>query len=105
MASHTIPAGTFFTYSPEIRIRCSQAIDPLVQDALDEEERNPEKGAKINCFMRPSSDEERDGHLVRLQGILRMNDFLRKVEALGKTARLFYHTKVGTKSDTFDGTD
>jgi len=91
MGIHTIPADTFFTCSPEIRIRCVKDDDGFVSETLKREEGEADKGGEINCFLRPASDEERDGHLARLRGVQRMNSFLKR---MGRSATVYYHGKV-----------
>ena len=93
MGRHTIPAGTFFTDSPEIRIRCPQNKDEMVRNTLQSEESENDKGLEKNCFSRPLSDEERDGHLARLRGVRRMYSFL---EEMGDQAKVYYHERVST---------
>ena len=91
MGRHTIPAGTFFTDSPDIRIRCVKDNDEFVRDTLNREEGLTNKGLNKNCFSRPQSDRERDGHLARLQGVRRMHSFLHQ---MGDKATVLYHGKV-----------
>lgn len=76
MGRHTIPAGAFFTNSPEISIRCPPSQDDTVLEAIRWTEEREEKGGEMNCFLRSSSDGERDGHLARLLGVQRMHDLL-----------------------------
>ena len=91
MGRHMIPAGTFFTDSPDIRIRCIKDKDEFVGDTLNREEGLINKGLDKNCFSGPRSDKERDGHLARLQGVQRMHSFLRQ---MGDKAMVLYHGKV-----------
>lgn len=93
MGRHKIPAGTFFTDSPEIRIRCLKNNDEFVRNTLQSEERESNKGFERNCFSRPLSDEERDGHLARLRGVQRMYSFLYE---MSDEARVYYHEQVST---------
>ena len=91
MGRYTIPAGTFFTDSPEVRIRCVKDDDEFVLDTLRKGEEEVNKGSERNCFLRPASDEERDGHLARLKGVLTMHSFLHK---MGDKAKVYYHGQV-----------
>jgi hypothetical protein len=91
MDNHTIPATTFFTNSPEIRIRCTADHDNLVSETLEQDNNEPNKGGEINCFLRKASDQEQDGHIIRLEGVQRMDSFLRKMN--GQTREL-YHAQV-----------
>lgn len=88
MGRHTILARTFFTDSPEIRIRCAKDNDEFVRDTLNREEGETDKGFERNCFLRPPSDGERDGHLARLKGVRRMYAFLLE---MGDKAKVHYH--------------
>jgi len=96
MTVHTIPADTFFKGSPEIRITYKKAEKDLAQLVLSthaEEDQVPKPDAtQIDCFLRKASDDERDKHIARLQGVQRMDTFLRKV---GDKAKLLQHGKVG----------
>lgn len=83
MADHIIPAGDFFTYSPEIRICQNPIVEDTVRDATIWIEQQAEKGGRMNCQLHPSSDEERGGHLARLIGVKKMHDML--LELKGKT--------------------
>lgn len=91
MGEHTIPAGTFFTDSPDIRIQCAKDNDGFVRNTLNREEGENNKGFERNCFLRPQSNEERDGHLARLKGVRRMYSFLHE---MGDKAEVYYHGEV-----------
>jgi hypothetical protein len=93
MGEHTIPEGAFFTHSPKITVRCRKEDDKFVQDTLDNERGIFMKGTSMNCFQRPSSDEDRKGHHARLSGVKRMDQFLRY---MGNKATVRYHGKVRT---------
>ncbi|KAH7554819.1 hypothetical protein BM1_07480 [Bipolaris maydis] len=82
---HIIPAGEFFSFSPEIRIRKNPAIEDIVSEARKWIKEHPEKGGKINCQKYPTSDKERYGHLVRLIGVNKMHAMLRELK--DKTGR------------------
>jgi hypothetical protein len=96
MGNHTIPAGTLFTDSPEVRITCRNEDDGFVLATLERELGETSKRSEKNCFLRPASDEERDGHLARLKGILRMDSFLRKI---GDMAKTYHHGEVSWLDD------
>ena len=91
MGRHKIPAGTFFTDSPEIRVRCVRDNDEFVRDTLKREEGETNKGSEKNPFSRPLNNEERDGHLARLRGVRRMYSFLYE---MGDIAKVYYHGQV-----------
>ncbi|KFY94701.1 hypothetical protein V498_03770 [Pseudogymnoascus sp. VKM F-4517 (FW-2822)] len=88
MGNHVIPEGTFYTYSPQIKIRCQNDRDEIVLVTLQKEEAETDKGGEKHCFLRPPSNEERDKHLARLQGVERMDSFLRQMEG---SARVYFH--------------
>jgi hypothetical protein len=97
MKKHIIPAGAFFTDSPEIHIRCHPAIEDAVTKAKDWIEQHDEKGGRMNCQIRPSSNDERDGHLIRLLGVKKMHHMLSEVQ--GQTdCWLMYHKKASSYS-------
>lgn len=96
MIVHIIPAGTFFTASPEIRIRYTEDEQGLAQFVIDtyaKEDQIPKVDSKIDCFLRKACDDERDKHLARLQGVQRMDAFLRRVREKAELD-LFQHGKV-----------
>lgn len=95
MGRHMIPAGTFFTDSPDIRIQCIKDKDEFVRDILNREEGLTNKKFDKNCFFRSRSDKERDGHLARFQRVQRMHFFLRQT---GDQVTVFYHEKVVNQS-------
>ena len=80
MVYRVIQAGGLFTNSPEIHIRRHPAIDDTVNDAMEWIKQRAEKGGQMNCQVRPSSDEERDGHLARLIGVRKMDAMLRELK-------------------------
>lgn len=88
MGRHTIPAGAFFTNSPEISIRCPLSQDETVLEAMRWAEEREGKGGEMNCFLRSSGDGERDGHLARLLGVQRMYALLLVFQ---DKAKLKYH--------------
>jgi hypothetical protein len=96
MGRHTIPAGAFFTYSPDLSFRCPSSQDDTVLEAIRWTEERKEKGGEMNCFLRSSSNEERDGHLARLLGVQRMHALLlvlqdnAKVKYYGKVSIFYY---------------
>jgi hypothetical protein len=93
MAYHIIPAGDFFTYSPEIRIPQNPTVEDAIREATTWIEQQAEKGGQMNCQLYPSSDEERGGHLARLIGVRKMHTML--LELRGKTDyELIYHKMV-----------
>lgn len=91
MGAHTIPADTFFTRSPEIRIRTTSDRDHLVKSFLNEHTQLLKNALPVDCFLRSASDEERDGHLARLKGVQRMATFL---QDMGADATMYYHDRV-----------
>lgn len=91
MREYIIPPETFFVASPEIRVRGGEREAELVQATLEQEAQVTNKGQAIDCFLRPGSELERDGHLARLEGVQRMDAFLRTV---GNCAKLYHHGKV-----------
>jgi hypothetical protein len=91
MGRHVIPEGAFFTHSPEIAIRCPKENDEYVQNTLDTERGILMKGTPMNCFLRPPSNEEREGHQARMNGVKRMDMFLRR---MGNKATVRYHGTV-----------
>lgn len=88
MGNHVIPEGTFYTYSPQIKIKCKKDQDEIVLAALQKEEAETNKGGEMHCFLRPPSNKERDEHLARLQGAERMDSFLRQMDG---SARVYFH--------------
>lgn len=88
MGNHVIPEGTFYTYSPQIKIKCKKDQDEIVLVALQKEEAETNKGGEKHCFLRPLSNKERDEHLARLQGAKRMDSFLRQMDG---SARVYFH--------------
>lgn len=93
MVDHIIPAGAFFTYSPQIHISKDPAVDDTVREAIIWTEKRSEKGGEMNCQLRPGSDKERDGHLARIVGVRKMHAML--LELNGKTIyKLTWHGKV-----------
>jgi hypothetical protein len=95
MAYHTIPAGDFFSYSPEIRICRNPTVEDAVREAMIWIEQQPEKGGRMNCQLHPSSDEERGGHLARLIGVKKMHAMLLQLK--GNTDyKLIYHKMVSS---------
>lgn len=95
MKKHVIPAGDFFTHSPEIHIRRNPAVEDAVREAVAWIEHQPEKGGQMNCQLRQTSNEERDGHLTRLIGVMKMHAML--LDLKGKTdCWLIYHKTVST---------
>ena len=98
MVRHTIPAGTFFTDSPEIRIQCVKDNDGFVRETLKREEGETNKGFERNCLLRPPSDEERDGHLTRLKGVRRMHSFLHEMHEMRDEAKVHYHGQVSIQN-------
>ena len=95
MSKYTIESGTFFTDSPEIRINCNEEDDIYVQETIQKEQAETAKGHEKNYFLRPTCDTERDGHLTRLKGVLRLHEFLMK---LNDIAELFQHGGVSNYS-------
>jgi hypothetical protein len=79
MGIYKIPSDTFFRGSPEIRIRCAKDHDGFVSESMKREKGEIDKGGEMNCFLRPTTDEKRDGHLMRLRGVHRMDYFLRRM--------------------------
>jgi hypothetical protein len=57
-------------------------------------ELNGHLGVPVDCFWRTKSDEERDAHLARLKGILKMYAFLTKLEREGVEYRVYYNNRV-----------
>lgn len=97
MVNHVIPAGAFFTHSPEICIRRPSAVKDIVAGADAWIEQYGGAGGEMNCQLRPGSDAERDGHLARFKGVERMQAML--LELKGKSDySLIYHTMVGSCS-------
>jgi hypothetical protein len=95
MAYHIIPAGDFFSYSPEIRVRRSPTVENAVREATIWIEQQAEKGGRMNCQLHPSSNEERGGHLAQLIGVKMMHAML--LELKGKTDyKLIYHKMVSS---------
>lgn len=92
MGNHVIPEGTFYTFSPQIKIKCKKDQDEIVLAALQKEEAETNKGGEMHCFLRPPSNKERDEHLARLQGAERMNSFLSQMDG---SARVYFHGFVG----------
>ncbi|KFY64165.1 hypothetical protein V496_03438 [Pseudogymnoascus sp. VKM F-4515 (FW-2607)] len=88
MGNHVIPEGTFYTFSPQIKIKCKKDQDEIVLAALQKEEAETNKGGEMHCFLRPPSNKERDEHLARLQGAERMNSFLGQMDG---SARVYFH--------------
>ncbi|CAI6336603.1 unnamed protein product [Periconia digitata] len=80
MVRYTFPAGAFFTYSPEIRIRQNPAVEDTIREVAIWIEQNAERGGRMNCQLFPSSDVERDGHLARLIGVKKMHAMLLKIK-------------------------
>lgn len=80
MKKHIIPENGFFTNGPEIHIRRYPAVEEAVREAMEWIEQQTEKGGQRNCRTRPSFDEERDGHLIRLLGAKKMHAMLLKVK-------------------------
>lgn len=97
MGHFTIPEGTFFIGSPELRITCVKEHDYLVQDALDQEKRQfPNKGLEMDCFLRPASPQERDGHLARLEGVLRLDTFYRTIRPKATKIAVYQNGEVSS---------
>lgn len=94
MGRFTIPEGTFFTHSPQIRVRCQKADDATVSETLENEGKIAMKGSSMNCFERPASDEERKGHEARLKGVVRMHMFLDRMK---DKATVWYYGQVSMK--------
>ena len=90
MVFHVIPADAFFKHSPEIRIRCKSTENEIVLKAIAWTEQHEEKGSEMNCFLRPSCDEERDGHLACLLGVQRMDAMIFELKDKA-TCTLYHH--------------
>ncbi|KAK4233323.1 hypothetical protein C8A03DRAFT_38975 [Achaetomium macrosporum] len=98
MAVYIVPADTFFKASPEIRIRYIEDEQELAQFVIDthaKEDRIPEVDSEIDCFLRKASDDERDGHLARLQGVQRMHAFLCRVRQKAEVDLFQHGERVG----------
>ena len=80
----------FFTHSPEIRILCKMEKAALLQSTRLQAQARTVEGTPMDPFQRPSSDNERDGHLARLRGVTMMDDSLRDMD---KSAVTYYHGK------------
>jgi hypothetical protein len=92
MVRHRFPVEAFFAGSPELRITgCPPNAGNTVHAALAWTQQHGGRGGEINCFMRPSCAEERDGHLARLKGVLRMHALLKELEQMGAKCTLHYH--------------
>lgn len=95
MGIFTIPEDAFFTHSPQISIRCQKDDDVIVLETSENEGKIVMKGAPMNCFERPGSDQERNSYEARLKGVVRMDTFLRR---MGGKATVQCHGKVCIKS-------
>lgn len=76
MKTHIFQKDAFFTDSPEIHIRRHPAVEDIVRQTKVWIEQQVEHGGRMNCQIRPASNEERDGHLVRLLGVQKMHAML-----------------------------
>jgi hypothetical protein len=76
MKKYIFQKDAFFTDSPEIHIRRHPAVEDIVRQNKVWIEQQVENGGRMNCQTRPLSDEERDGHLVRLLGVQKMHAML-----------------------------
>ena len=83
--------STFFTNSPKIVIEAGPGDTELALRTLVAEEANPDKGLEMNPLTRPASKEERNGHLQRLKGVMRMDLFIKE---LNGHAKLFHSDRV-----------
>ncbi|KAL4721784.1 hypothetical protein ACLX1H_011278 [Fusarium chlamydosporum] len=93
MGNLTLPEGLFFTASPEIRIKCEKAYDQLVRNTMNQEHQIGNKGFYMDCFLRRASPDERDGHLARLEGVQRMDVFIRDISTKASDVTLLQHNK------------
>jgi hypothetical protein len=82
----------FYTYSPEIQIRCEEDKDGFVQAKLDSLQSDPKIG-EMHYFLMDCNEQNRRGHQARLEGVKDMDAFLR---TLGNSATLYHHGKVTT---------
>lgn len=98
MGRHKFAAGAFFTYSPEISIRCLSGQDGLVLEAQQWVEERGRKGGDLNFFLRAGSDKERDGHLDRLLGVQKMHGLLLELQ---DKATLKHHGEVSVSFGNF----
>jgi hypothetical protein len=94
MARRSIPADAFFKRSPKISVPQGDARSPTFREAFMWTELNGHLGVPVDCFLRTKSDEERDAHLARLKGILKMYAFLTKLEREGVEYRVYYNNRV-----------
>jgi hypothetical protein len=97
MVGHIIPAGGFYSYSPEIRISRNPAVDGTVEGAKKWIQEQAERGGSMNCQLLPDSDEVRDGHLTRLRGVKKMHVMLLELKSKTKYS-LVYHKTVSPYS-------
>ncbi|CAI9631187.1 unnamed protein product [Alternaria burnsii] len=93
MKKYIFQKDAFFTDSPEIHIRRHPAVEDIVRQTKVWIEQQVENGGRMNCQTRSLSDEERDGHLVRLLGVQKMHAMLLVVKDQTDYSLKYYDLK------------